>query len=89
MLLWLFDLNVWITVGFVECLWCVDAVCASFTVIFNGGSSCFIAASLTIDSFVFTFSCSQESASLGCSRLVILKKRDKNQIIIIVVLNSA
>lgn len=69
--------------GFVECLWCVDAVCASFAVIFNGGSSCFIATSLTIDGFVFTFSCSQESASLGGSRLVILKKRDENMKIIL------
>lgn len=63
---------------FILCLWCVDAVRATFAVILNGGGGCFVAGSLAIDGFIFAFGGGQEAIASCCSGLVVLLKK-KNE----------
>lgn len=59
------------------CLWCVNAVCATFAVIFNGSGCCFVAGCFAIDSFIFAFGGGQVTVASCCSALIVLYWKDK------------
>lgn len=54
------------------CLWCVDAVRATFAVVLDGGGGCFVAAAFAIDGFIFAFGGGQKAVAASCSGFVVL-----------------
>lgn len=60
------------------CCLCVDTVCASFAVIFNGGGSCLVAAGFSVNGFIFAFAGGQEATAFNGASVVVLKTKTKN-----------
>lgn len=55
-------------------LWCVDAVGATFTVLFNGGGGRLVTGRFAIYRFVFTLGSGQVAVGFGFTSVIELRK---------------